>query len=101
MNLGNDITEIHSTAREVLQREYHNEIYQLGQSSCWNCRELKRENMNFGYQVVENGRKKKNCDGWNLGRKLKKSYVHNIFTTNYRWLVVISSNMNLVLWLLF
>ena len=31
----------------------------------------------------------------------EKYYVHNIFTTNYRWLVVISSNLNLTLRLLF
>ena len=28
-------------------------------------------------------------------------YIHNIFTTNHRWLVVISSNLNLTLRLLF
>ena len=31
----------------------------------------------------------------------EKCYVHNIFTTNHRWLVVISSNLNLILRLLF
>ena len=33
--------------------------------------------------------------------KKKKCYVHNIFTTNHRWLVIISSNLNLTLKLLF
>ena len=32
---------------------------------------------------------------------LEKCYVHNIFTTNHRWLVVIGSNLNLTLRLLF
>ena len=31
----------------------------------------------------------------------KRCYVHNIFTTNHRWLVVIGSNLNLTLRLLF
>ena len=34
----------------------------------------------------------------NLGRvKKKKCYVHNIFTINHMWLVIISSNLNLTL----
>ena len=37
----------------------------------------------------------------NLGRSKKKCYVHNIFTINYMWLVIISSNLNLTLRLLF
>ena len=32
--------------------------------------------------------------------KNKRCYVHNIFTTNHRWLVVIGSNLNLTLKLL-
>ena len=31
----------------------------------------------------------------------KRRFVHNIFTTNYKWLVVIGSNLNLTLKLLF
>ena len=31
----------------------------------------------------------------------EKCYIHNIFTTNYRWLVVIGSNLNLTLTLIF
>ena len=34
-------------------------------------------------------------------RQFKKCYVHNIFTTNYKWLVVIGSNLSLALRLLF
>ena len=38
----------------------------------------------------------------NLGRvKKKKCYVHNIFTINHIWLVIISSNLNLTLRLFF
>ena len=32
---------------------------------------------------------------------IKKYYVHNIFITNYRWLVIIGYNLNLLLKLLF
>ena len=50
--------------------------------------------------------KKGNCGCQNLGEELKKKvlrlqYFYNIFTTNNRWLVVISSNLNLTLRLLF
>ena len=31
----------------------------------------------------------------------ERCYAYNIFTTNYRWLVVIGSNLNLILKLLF
>ena len=34
-------------------------------------------------------------------KRKKKFYVHNIFTTNYKWLVIISYNLNLSLKLLF
>ena len=37
----------------------------------------------------------------NLGRVKKKCYVHNIFTINHIWLVIISSNLNLTLRLFF
>ena len=37
----------------------------------------------------------------NLGRVKKKCYVHNIFTINHMWLVIISSNLNLTLRLFF
>ena len=36
-----------------------------------------------------------------LTKKKKRCYVYNIFTINYRWLVVISSNLKLTLRLLF
>ena len=32
---------------------------------------------------------------------IEKRYIHNIFTTNYGWLVIIGSNLNLALRLLF
>ena len=79
MNLGNDITEIHSTVREVLQLECHNEIYQLWQPSCWNCRELKRENMNCGNQVAENGKKKKRIVMAEIWGEIKKNATFIIF----------------------
>ena len=35
------------------------------------------------------------------GKEKERCYVYNIFTTNHRWLVVISSNLKLTLRLLF
>ena len=67
--------------------------------------------MNCGNQVAKNGRKKKKkriVVAEILGRNffylknvLRPQYFYNIFTTNHRWLVVISSNLNLTLRLLF
>ena len=34
-------------------------------------------------------------------KMLRSQYFYNIFTTNHRWLVIISSNLNLTLRLLF
>ena len=68
-----------------------NTIAEIGEKkNCNNC----------GNGIAENGEKKK----WfrNLGRvKKKKYYVHNIFTINHMWLVIISSNLNLTLRLFF
>ena len=54
---------------------------------------------NCGNGIAENGGKKM----WfrNLERVKKKCYVHNIFTINHMWLVIISSNLNLTLRLFF
>ena len=66
--------------------------------------------MNCSNQVAENGRKKKRNELWLPkswgGIKKKKKVLHpqhfyNIFTINHMWLVVISSNLNLTLRLLF
>ena len=54
------------------------------------ARGLEREN-NCGNQVVENEGKK----------MLRLQHFYNIFTINYKWLVVIDSNLNLILRLLF
>ena len=40
-------------------------------------------------------------DTQNLFELKEKWYVHNIFTTNHGWLVVIGRNLNLILRLLF
>ena len=45
------------------------------------------------------GEKKSGSEIW--GGVKKKCYVHNIFTTNHGWLVIISLNLNLTLRLLF
>ena len=64
--------------------------------------------MNCDNQVAENGTKKKKKELWlsKSGEELKKKVLHpqyfyNIFTINHRWLIVISSNLNLTLRLLF
>ena len=70
---------------------------------------------NCGNAIAEIGKKKfvtivamalPKMGGKNVVRKLgrvkkKKCYVHNIFTINYIWLVIISSNLNLTLILFF
>ena len=59
------------------------------------ARGLEIEN-NCGNQVVENeGKKKKKKE------MLCPQHFYNIFTTNYKWLVVIGSNLNLILRLRF
>ena len=62
--------------------------------------------MNCGNQVAKNGREKKKWlpkSGEEFFKKkvLCPQYFYNIFTTNHKWLVVISSNLNLTLKLLF
>ena len=75
-----------SSAHEVPQvhaRGSAQKRKQLWQPSCWNCRDKKRENMNCGNQVPENGRKKKKRIVTTKLPKMKekKCYVHNIFTS--------------------
>ena len=41
-------------------------------------------------------KKKSGSEIWGVKKK-KKCYVHNIFTINHMWLVIISSNLNLTL----
>ena len=62
--------------------------------------------MNCGNQIAEMGGKKKNYGNQvaeNEGKKkiLRPQHFYIIFTTNYRWLVVIGSNLNLTLRLRF
>ena len=74
MNFGNHIIEIPAA------------------QTCW----LKT---NCGNAIAENGRKKKIMvvEIWRGIKKkmLHLQYFYNIFTTNHRWLVIISSNLNL------
>ena len=55
---------------------------------------------NCGNGIAENGRKKKK-ELWQLScrkcREKKDATSTTFFTTNYRWLVVIDSNLNLTL----
>ena len=72
-----------------------NVIVEIGKKKiCSNC----------GNVIVKNGRKK----NWlpKSGEELKKKVLHpqyfyNIFTRNHRWIVTISSNLNLILRLFF
>ena len=50
-----------------------------------------KKKKNCGNQVAENEGKKKER------KMLHPQYFYIIFTTNYRWLVVIGSNLNLTL----
>ena len=96
MNFSNDITEIHSTAQALPVKCPSGSawmIYQLWNPSCWNCRELRREKIWIvATKLPKMGGKKK----WlpKSGEQLKWfvaiNYFYNIFTTNYKWLVVIS-----------
>ena len=109
MNFGNGITGIHSTAQALPVKCPSGSawmIYQLWQSSCRNCRELRREKIWIVATKLPKmgGKKKVVAEIWR-GIKIKKvlrpQYFYNIFTTNYIWLVVISSNLNLTLRLIF
>ena len=77
--------------KNLWQTNCGNTITEIGEKIfCNNC----------GNGITENGGEKM----WfrNLGRsKKKKCYVYNIFTINHMWLVIISSNLNLTLRLLF
>ena len=61
---------------------------------------------NCGNGIAKSGRKKKKKELWQLScrkwrKKKKDATFTTFFTTNYRWLVVIGSNLNLTLRLLF
>ena len=67
--------------------------------------EEKKNCSNCGNAIAENGREKKIVVAEIWGGIKKKSVTFtifvNIFTTNHKWLVIISSNLNLILRLLF
>ena len=107
---------------EFRQRGYRNSSTQFccpGVRGVRGVPEVKRKKnwqTNWGNAIAEIGKKKicNNCDndiaknggGKNVvpksgESKKKKYYVHNIFTINHMWLVIISSNLNLTLRLLF
>ena len=58
---------------------------------------------NCGNGIVENGKKKKNSGNLLPKMEGKKKYVTSttFFTKNYKWLIVIDLNLNLILRLLF
>ena len=100
MNFGNEITEIlvlsklYPWSAPMHARGSARMVYQLWQPSCRNCRELRREKIWIvAIKLLKMGGIKK--------KVLRPQYFYNIFTKNYRWLVVINSNLNLTLRLLF
>ena len=57
---------------------------------------------NQSFEKKNLNEKKKPRVKWNVKRDvLHPQYFYNIFTTNHKWLVVIGSNLNLTLKLLF
>ena len=85
---------------------YQNRKKKLWQTNCGNViAEIggKKFYNNCGNGIAENGEKKSGSEIW--GRVKKKvscpKYIYNIFTINHMWLVIISSNLNLTLRLLF
>ena len=75
--------------KKIWQTNYGNIIAEIGKKICNNC----------GNDIAKNG--EKNVVPKSGESKKKKYYVHNIFTINHMWLVIISSNLNLTLRLLF
>ena len=91
--------------------EKKNLFWQLWQCHCWKCKNNNNNNNNCfgncGNGIAENVKKKKNVLAivamalpkmgkkkllWNLWKSKKKScHVHNIFTINHMWLIIISS----------
>ena len=77
---------------------------QLWQCHCRNRGRKKNICGNCGNAIAENGRGGKLVvtEIWGGIKKkmLRPQYFYNIFTTNHRWLVIISLNLNLILRLL-
>ena len=89
MNFDNNVTEIARKSTMCQERErklnFDNEIIEILVLPKLNG-VLEREN-NCGNQVAENEGKK----------MLRPQHFYIIFTTNYMWLIVIGSNLNLTL----
>ena len=76
--------------KKIWQTNCGNAIAEIGKKKiCNNC----------GNDIAENGGK--NVVPKSRESKKKKCYVHNIFTINHMWLIIISSNLNLTLRLFF
>ena len=87
---GNGIAEI-GEKKKLLQLVCDNAIAEIGGKilwQLWQCHCRKWEEKKIVVAEIWEGIK-------------KKCYVHNIFTTSHMWLVIISSNLNLTLRLLF
>ena len=89
----------------TLPKQEGKKIVTIGSWQC-HCRNRgKKFCGNGGNVIAENGREKKIvvAEIWGGVKKnvLRLQYFYNIFTTNYRLLVIISSNLNLILRLLF
>ena len=97
MNFGNEITEI--LVLPVLPS------LPMKYPKCMLGGVLEMET-NCGNDIAENGRKKKNFVATKLpkmegGGEGKNATFTTFFTTNYKWLFVIGSNLNLTLRLFF
>ena len=96
LNFGNHVIEI-LAAQICSQRN------QLWQCHCRNRRVKKIIVAIVAMSLPKMGEKKIVAEIWGGIKKkvLRPQYFYNIFTTNLRWLVIISSNLNLILRLLF
>ena len=95
LNFGITIAEIQPKVWERI-RKVERENVEFRQRGYQN-RGIKFFFSNCGNGIAENWKKKEKKSGSEIyGRvKKKKSVVHNIFTINHMWLVIISSNKNL------
>ena len=94
LNIGNHITEIPVVQTCWLKINCGNAIAEIGKKNLWQLWQCHCQKWEEKKMVVEiwGGIKKK---------MLRPQYFYNIFTTNHRWLFIISSNLNLTLRLLF
>ena len=95
LNFGNHITKISAIQTCWSKISSGNTIAEIGEKNLWQlwqCHCLKWEEKKI--MVVK-------IWGGILKKLIRSQYFYNIFTINHRWLIIISSNLNLILRLLF